>query len=48
MWVSYAGPGEVAGEEVVVTFPSLWGLPEIEHLVYFLLLQKGDLGVESE
>ena len=32
----------VAGEqEVVATFPSLWGLPEIEHLVYFLLLQKG-------
>ena len=32
----------VAGEEVAVTFPSLWGLPEIEHLVYFLTLKKGD------
>ena len=32
----------VAGEEVVVTLPSLWGLPEIKHLVYFLLMQKGD------
>ena len=38
----------VAGEEVVVTFPSLWSLPEIDHLVYFLLMQKGDRGVESE
>ena len=38
----------VAGEEVAATFPSLWGLPEIVHLVYFLLLQKGDRGVRSE
>ena len=38
----------VAGEKVALTFPSFWGLPEIEHLVYFLLLHKGDRGVKSE
>ena len=30
------------------TFPALWGLPLIEHLVYFLLLEKGDGGVKAE
>ena len=33
---------------MVVTFPSLWGLPEIEHLVYFMLLKQGDRGVKAE
>jgi hypothetical protein len=38
----------VARKEVVVTFQSLWGLPKIKHLVYFLLLHQGDRGVKAE
>ncbi len=32
----------IAGEEVSVFFPSMWCLPEVGHLIYFLLMQKGD------
>ncbi len=32
----------VAGEEVSVIFPSMWCLPEVKHLIYFLMLQQGD------
>ena len=28
--------------------PTLWGLPQIEHLAYLLLLEKGDEGVDTE
>ena len=32
----------ITGEEVLVLFPSMWGLSEVEHLIYFVLLQEGD------
>ena len=32
----------IAGEEVLVICLSMWCLPEVEHLIYFQLLHKGD------
>ena len=32
----------IAGEEVLLIFPSMWCLPQVEYLIYFMLLQKGD------
>ena len=33
---------EIAGAEVLLIFPSMGCLPEVEHPIYFLMLQKGD------
>ena len=32
----------ISEEEVLLTFPSMWCLSEVEHLIYFVLLQEGD------
>ena len=41
-------PVGVAGEKMLLVLPSLWSLPHIEHLVYILLLDKGDQGIDTE
>jgi hypothetical protein len=33
---------------VSLACPEVWGFPHIEHLIYLLLLDKGDGGVDTE
>ena len=33
---------------MLLAFSALWSLPHIEHLVYLLLLEKGDGGIDKE
>ncbi len=41
-------PVGIAGEKVSLAFPTLWGLPKIDHLVILLMLEKGDGRVDTE
>ena len=41
-------PVGIAGEKVLLAVPSMWSLPQAEHLVYLLLLEKGDEGIDME